>query len=211
MWITSADFASRVKRSRGAISIAIKEERIPAEFVERRDNRVMIKYPEARRALLENSTRGKAVQELAAEEAAAEIDDPGFCWGAGSSKPEQDDSPPARKSATPTTGKQESSTSKRLHWQAEIVRMKAEEMAGRLIDGREMEAVLYSHIRQARDGILSMVPRVIDGICAIAGSLDATQRHQVEVALMEEIGKVLEALADTPVAVKPKDTDADEQ
>jgi hypothetical protein len=87
------------------------------------------------------------------------------------------------------------------HYDAELSRLKAEEMAGDLVPVAEIEALLFGHIRQARDALQGVPAKVVDQMCAVLGNLTAEQRHEVVRLLEREVVKVTTDLARLPVKV----------
>jgi hypothetical protein len=85
------------------------------------------------------------------------------------------------------------------HYDAELSRLKAEQLAGALVPVAEMESMMFGHIRQARDALLSSPSRVVDQLCAVLGSLTADQRHEVLRLLEGEMVKTAQDLARLPV------------
>lgn len=95
----------------------------------------------------------------------------------------------------------------REHWEAETARLKAEQLAGRLVAVADIEAALFAHIRGARDALLGIPLRTVDVIAGIVGTMTAEQRDKVEQAMTGEIRKVLEDLARMPSAVTTENGD----
>lgn len=85
------------------------------------------------------------------------------------------------------------------HFDAELSRLKAEELAGALVPIAEIEALLFGHIRQARDALLAVPSKVVDQLCAVLGNLTAEQRHDVVRLIEREMAKVTEDLSRMPV------------
>jgi hypothetical protein len=93
----------------------------------------------------------------------------------------------------------EESRELREHYEAELARLKAEQLAGALVPIADIEALLFGHIRQARDALLGIPAKVVDQLCAVLGNLTAEQRHDVVRMLERELVKVTEDLARLPV------------
>jgi hypothetical protein len=93
----------------------------------------------------------------------------------------------------------EESRELREHYEAELARLKAEQLAGALVPIADIEAQLFGHIRQARDALLGVPAKVVDQLCAVMGNLTAEQRHEVVRLLEREMVKVTEDLARAPV------------
>lgn len=87
----------------------------------------------------------------------------------------------------------------REHYEAESARLKAEQLAGALVPVAEMEALMFGHIRQARDALLGVPAQVLDQLCALLGNLSADQRHEVTQLLDKELVRVTTNLARLPV------------
>jgi hypothetical protein len=91
------------------------------------------------------------------------------------------------------------------HYDAELSRLKAEEMAGSLVPIAEIEALMFGHIRQARDALQGVPAKVVDQLCSVLGNLTAEQRHEVVRLLEREVVKVTTDLARLPVKVGGSD------
>lgn len=81
------------------------------------------------------------------------------------------------------------------HYEAELARLKSDQLDGTVVLAAEAEAAMFARARSARDALQGITPRVIEELCSIAGSLDAEQRHRAQVMLDRELLRVCEALA----------------
>lgn len=81
------------------------------------------------------------------------------------------------------------------HYEAELARLKSDQLDGTVVLAAEAEAAMFARARTARDALQGITPRVIEELCSIAGSLDAEQRHKAQVLLDRELMRVCEALA----------------
>jgi len=93
----------------------------------------------------------------------------------------------------------EESRELREHYEAELARLKAEQLAGALVPIADIEALMFGHIRQARDALMGTSAKVLDQLCALLGNLTAEQRHEVGRLLDRELVKVTEDLSRLPV------------
>lgn len=82
-------------------------------------------------------------------------------------------------------------------YQAKLLGLEYEQKSNRLADVAEVKMQLFMHLRQARDAVQAVTPRVVDELAAIAGGLTAEQRHAVMVMHSREMARVCKQISET--------------
>lgn len=89
----------------------------------------------------------------------------------------------------------EASRKAKQHFDAELARLKFEEQAHILVRADEVERVVFGALRQLRDRITGIAPRVQAAVCAAVGPLTTEQEVEVRQLLEAELREALVTVA----------------
>lgn len=105
----------------------------------------------------------------------------------------------------------EASRKAKQHFDAELARLKFEEQAHRLVRADEVERVVFGALRQLRDRVTGIAPRVQAAMCAAVGPLTIEQEVAVRQLLENELREALVTVAGIKFTVDGPTADVEDQ